>query len=337
MLDRAHSLGMTVLIGYWMNKRDQGMDYDDPKACDEQERVLRERVREYRDHPAVLGWSVGNEVELGDTSPRVFRQIERLAAMVKREDPRHPVMTVVADMWPEKMALLLAHCPSLDLLGVNSYGGLPTLHERMRDWKRPYMVTEFSFGAPGQVAETAWKTAIEPDGTAKAKLLTENYRKHVLGQSGRVLGSYFFHWSRSDSATASWFSSFLKTGEKLPQVDALTTLWGGRRPANRCPAIVSVQLPAKAELKPGEEVSASVRASDPDGDPLTYSFEVLSDDPAKRFVGDFEKPMPAFASGGGSAIRLKAPSEPGPYRVLVVMRDGKGAATTASIPFRVMP
>ncbi|MCC5024095.1 MAG: hypothetical protein J6386_15485 [Candidatus Synoicihabitans palmerolidicus] len=37
-------------------------------------------VRRYRDHPAVLMWGLGNEMEGDGTDPRVWRELETLAA-----------------------------------------------------------------------------------------------------------------------------------------------------------------------------------------------------------------------------------------------------------------
>ncbi|MBC8143762.1 MAG: hypothetical protein H7Y38_20215, partial [Armatimonadetes bacterium] len=112
-LDKCHALGLTVTVGYWMRKND-GFSYKNAAMRDEQAADFRKRVRQYKNHPAVLFWSVGNEVELGAESPEVWDQIERLAKIAKEEDPAHPVMTVLADMWPEKMAFIRERCPSLD-------------------------------------------------------------------------------------------------------------------------------------------------------------------------------------------------------------------------------
>jgi hypothetical protein len=36
-------------------------------------------------------------------------------------------------------------------------------------------------------------------------------------------------------------------------------------------------------------------------------------------------------------VSIAAPTEPGRYRLYVYIRDGKGSATTANVPFLVVP
>lgn len=336
LLDQAHAKGLSVTIGIWLNKQGQGMDYADPDQLSKQLESAREDVRRYRHHPALLLWGIGNEMEIGGNPDLVFRQVERIAKMVKEEDPNHPTMTVVADMWPEKMAALLKHCRSIDILGVNSYGGLPTLAERMRPWPRPYVLTEWSFVAHGDVRKTEWGSPFEPSSTEKARQARENYRKAILAHPDRVLGAYAFYWGQSQTQTASWFDVFLRTGQKLEIVDALTDAWGGRRPKNRAPRIELLDSPAGQRLPPGVPLAFRFQASDPDRDALDVRYEITLDDSSKRFVGDFEKTMPVAASGTVRPNQtVPAPLDPGPYRLLLIADDRRGGAATASFPFWV--
>ncbi len=335
LLDAAHRLGMTVTIGFWLQKKTDGFDYTNSEAVRRQFEACLAGVRRYRNHPALLMWGIGNEMELGDGSPEMWRAVEQIAAMIKREDPNHPSMTVVADMWPEKLAAIKQYCPSLDAIGVNSYGGLPTLHERMKDWPKPYLITEFAHPIQQQRPRTPWDSPIELDTAEKARLVRENWQDSIEGRKSRVLGGYLFHWSKSDAATASWYAAFLKTGEKTEVVDAAAELWGGKV-GNRAPRIVRISPEKPVETAPGATLDGSVHAMDAERDPLDYRYEILSDDPAKRFVGDFEKSGGAVATGlAGPTYKIGVPNEPGPYRLVLVIRDGKGGAAVATIPFRV--
>lgn len=338
LLDRAHALGMTVTIGIWLPKKEEGFNYTDPAAVQRLVDMARERAREYRDHPALLMWGIGNEMELGQEGPEVYQAVEKIAAAVKAEDPHHPVMTVVADMWPEKMAMLLKHCPSLDLLGVNTYGGVSTVHERLKDWKKPYILTEFAFNAPFDAAKTPWNVPIEPSTTEKAQFVEKNYRDSVLGRRGRALGSYLFYWGKSDSSTSAWFTTHLKTGEKTATVDTMTRLWSGQAAKNLAPRIERLEPSAPQTLKPGAPIRVRLVARDPEGDRLTYRYEIITDDPSKRFVGDFEKPTDVAAQGETRPrVDVVAPRDPGPYRLVLFVKDGKGGAAVATLPFLVRP
>lgn len=327
LLDEAHRHGLRVVVGYWMRK-DEGFDYRDPAQRAAQVEQLRGWVRKYRDHPAPLMWAVGNEAELGTPSPEVWIQTEALAAMVKREDPRRPVIAVLADMWDEKLELILRHCPSLDALGINSYDGLPSLHERMRRWPKPYFVTEYHFSQPTRTPQGF----VEPSGTEKADSVRENYRRAIQGRPGRVLGSFFFYWNASEVGTAALHTTHLATGEALPVVRVLTERWGGELPANRPPR-VRVRRPAPFAVEaPGAVVRLEVEARDPDGDRLRLAYEVLPNDPDRRFQGDFEQRSDPLARGEFErTATVPLPQTPGPYRILVVARDGRGAADVASV------
>ncbi|MFQ3677660.1 MAG: glycoside hydrolase family 2 TIM barrel-domain containing protein [Fimbriimonadaceae bacterium] len=331
LLDRAHAKGLTVTVGFWLEKRGPDVSYRDQAVLDAQLAEVERGVRAYRNHPAVLMWAIGNEMELGigDEAEPMWRQVDRLARRVKQLDPRRPVITVVADMWPEKMDQILAFCPSVDALGVNSYGGLPTLHERMARWRKPYFVTEFQCVSPHDVPRLGGEQPIEPSSTQKAEQLESVYRGAILAHPGRVLGGYVFHWERSDNQTASWFSMHLSTGERLASVETIQRLWGGPAPANRVPVVVRA-----TRLNPA---GWRLEVRDPDGDPVAITWELAEDDPNRRFVGDFEKRMPLVKrrTTTGPEFAMPVGLVPGPYRLYAIARDGRGGAASWNVPFVV--
>ncbi|MBC8101674.1 MAG: hypothetical protein H7Z41_03705, partial [Cytophagales bacterium] len=148
-LDAAQKLGLTVTVGIWLGHPQHGFKYDDPKMVADQLAKARAVVAKNRDHPALLAWGVGNEMEMasGGNDDNMWRAVEEIAKAIKELDPNHPTVTVIAEIGDggvkaKKVAKL---CPSIDILGVNSYGGLASLPTRLRvaDWNKPYMVTEF--------------------------------------------------------------------------------------------------------------------------------------------------------------------------------------------------
>src|SRR5689334_15457135 len=62
-LDLAQKLGLTVTLGIWLGHTTDGFNYNDPKQVAEQYERAREAIRRYKDHPAVLMWGIGNEME----------------------------------------------------------------------------------------------------------------------------------------------------------------------------------------------------------------------------------------------------------------------------------
>ena len=64
VLDKAHELGLTVMMGLWAGQERQGFDYDNESAVKTQLNYFKSVVKKYKDHPALLLWGVGNEVDL---------------------------------------------------------------------------------------------------------------------------------------------------------------------------------------------------------------------------------------------------------------------------------
>jgi beta-galactosidase/beta-glucuronidase len=71
------------------------------------EKVL-EIVRNTKDHPVVLMWSLGNELDFIQANVKehynvkVWDAVNALAKEIHRIDPNHPVMTVVGSIDKEK-------------------------------------------------------------------------------------------------------------------------------------------------------------------------------------------------------------------------------------------
>ena len=94
-------------------------------------------------------------------------------------------------------------------------------------------------------------------------------------------------------------------------------------------------------LRPSESYSAGVSVDDPDGDPLTFDWRIMAESAATQTGGDIEAVPPELtgliAEAGSGQISLRAPANPGAYRLFVYATDGQGAAAHANIPFYVDP
>ncbi len=146
-LDEAHALGLSVTVGIWLGHERHGFDYADKAQVKKQLEYARQIVLKYKDHPAVLLWGIGNEMEgfeSGD-NPAIWKAVNEIAAMVKKIDPLHPTMTVTAEIGGERIKYIHQRCPAIDIHGINSYGGAQSLAKRYRDGgaTKPYILTEF--------------------------------------------------------------------------------------------------------------------------------------------------------------------------------------------------
>jgi hypothetical protein len=76
-------------------------------------------VEAYRNHSALLAWSVGNELETGGDWPLVGPVWEKAVKYVRQLDPGHPAMVVIADEYPvnaTKVAALRQYVPSAQVI-----------------------------------------------------------------------------------------------------------------------------------------------------------------------------------------------------------------------------
>lgn len=97
---------------------------------------------------------------------------------------------------------------------------------------------------------------------------------------------------------------------------------------------------AKA-VEPNRELTATATATDPEGDPLRYHWEVVAESTAKSEGGDAEyvpESCPDLVTRNHEPeCRFVSPAAPGPYRLFLTVTDGQGNAATANFPFRVTP
>ena len=86
-------------------------------------------------------WGIGNEVDLKYSNFKVWETIEILAKFIKKVDPNHPTMTVIAGVDPSKVFHIKKYCPSVDILGLNVYGSIENAGANLRkiNWDKPYI------------------------------------------------------------------------------------------------------------------------------------------------------------------------------------------------------
>jgi hypothetical protein len=347
MLDQAGREGLTVLVNLpmkmeWADK----FDYDDEDAVRQQFEQVRRIVLQYKDHPAVLMWSVGNELSVRYTNRKVWDAVNAVARMIHEVDPNHPVMTVVGGL--REIADIKSRCPDLDLIGVNAYRDVERIPAQLRasGWEKPYVVTEWGPSGDWQVRTTAWKAAIEETGTEKAQRYLERYTNVMLKDSERCLGSYVFIWQWRHERTQTWYGMFLESGERTEAVNVMQYLWSGIWPANRAPRVEPVRIDGKGAedsvvLKPGSRHHATLTAHDPDNDALAFEWQIVGEVARAGYAGRGEqrpKPMTELlVEVEGPRLTFTAPKLEGAHRLFVFVRDGRGNGATANIPFLVEP
>lgn len=342
LLDEAHKHGLTVCVGMWLGHQRHGFDYQNEAAVMKQLDNCLKTVRQYKDHPAVLLWAVGNEMEGDGRNPAIWYAVNHIAREIKQIDSHHPTMTVVAELGENEIKIrnVERFCPNIDIIGVNSYGGIATLAERYRSSgvTRPYIVTEHGPHGPWEVGKTRWHSPVEASSTAKGQSYADGYRRAVAEQSGRCLGSYAFLWGHKQETTATWFGMLLPDSSRLAAVDAMTTAWTGSPPPNRCPQINSLNVDRSDRLKPGEKIRATLVATDPESNPLEIRWVLRQDGGTIGVGGDYQAEEATFAdavNGNGLKVTVEIPRGGGGYRLFAYVRDGHGGAAVANVPLYV--
>ncbi len=351
VLDEARRLGMTALVNLPMRMESvHKFDYSDERAVREQFERIKKRVLELKDHPAVLMWAIGNELSVRYTNRKVWDAVNQVARMIHEVDPNHPAMTIIGDgsINSGDIKEIMRRCPDLDLLGINYYKGIESVPAKIRanGWEKPYVITEWGPSGDWQVPRTEWKASIEETSTEKAERYLERYQNTILKDTERCLGSYVFIWQWRHERTQTWYGMFLETGERTEAVNVMQYVWSGRWPANRAPRVANLRIDGHAArdnvyLEPGTEHTAVLSAEDPDGDRMTFRWELMREVAPGGYAGMGEqrsKPMPELiVKAGDGQLAFKAPEQEGAYRVFVFAADGQGNGATANIPFIVRP
>jgi hypothetical protein len=343
LLDEAHALGMTVTVGIWLGHERHGFDYGDPAQVSAQLERARQAVLRYRDHPALLLWGIGNEMEgfADGDDPRIWAAVNEVAAMVKALDPLHPTMTVTAEIGGGRVKSVRDLCPAVDIHGINAYGGATSLAERYRaaGGTKPYVLTEFGPIGSWEAGKTAWGAPIEQTSTEKAAFYRQAYAQAVSGAPGLALGAYAFNWGHKMEGTSTWFGMFLEDGARLGPIDAMTELWSGAPPQDRAPTVAPLVLAGPAEVDPGARVRVSAAIEDPEGGPLRARWALRQESGEYLTGGDFRAALPdiedAILDGDVDGAEVRMPREPGAYRLFLYAYDEAGNAATANLPLRV--
>lgn len=344
LLDEAHGLRISVVAGIWLEHQRHGFDYNEPASRQEQLDRVRMLVNEHKEHPALLAWGVGNEVELGGDFDVALRQINDAAAVIKSIDPHHPRMAVIAEIGDDKAVRIQEECPDIDFLGINSYGGLASLSSRLKSqgYTGAYAITEFGVVGHWETGNSPWGAPYEQSSSAKADFLKNNYTRTIEANLGKqCLGSFAFLWGHKQEKTETWYGLLLPTGETTESVDVLQAFWSGSEPENRAPRVTKLDLidADASALAPGQKLQVRVEAEDPDGDSIDVQWRLIPESQTVSMGGDFESAITAIdvpiRQMGVDGAVITLPADPGAYRVFATVRDGKGHAGTVNLPIYI--
>ena len=345
VLDEAHKYGLMVTMGIEVARERHGFDYNDEAAVKEQKERIRKEVLEFKDHPSLLIWAIGNELNLRSTNPRVWDAVNDISKMIHDIDPNHPTTTTLAGMLQQDIEYIKERCKNIDILSIQLYGSIVKLPKFLKDfgWTGPYMVTEWGATGHWEVPKTSWDIPIEENSSVKAANYLKRHQIAIESDTTQCLGSYVFLWGQKQERTPTWYGVFLEDGKETESVDVMHYIWSKKWPENRTPQIKSFTLNNKTAyqsviLKPNKDAKATIDIVDFENNTINYSWEVLRESTDLKDGGDKENRPESIdvqlTRNQNREINFKL-SEKGNYRLFVYADDGYNHAATANIPFKV--
>ena len=346
LLDSAHQHGLTVTLGLHVRPERSGMDYNNEYAVKGQIEKLKNEVLKYKDHPALLVWGIGNEVDLKYSNFKVWETIEILAKFIKEVDPNHPTMTVIAGVDPSKAYYIKKYCPSVDILGLNVYGSIENAGANLRkfNWDKPYIVTEWGVNGPFEAKTTSWKAKVEPPNGFKADQRLRRYQELIVEDKERCLGSYCFLWGQKQESTATWHGMFLKNGNPTEAVDVMHYCWKGEWPNSRAPSIRDISLEnigwrKDHIIEPSRQATVKIEYSKYNNKKVNIEYVLYPEAFSNKIGGDIQKspdPIPfEIVRQTENELIFISPKKKGAYRLFAFVKNDKGQSSVANIPFLI--
>lgn len=346
VLDKALANDMTVAFCFYIQPERHGMDYNDAEKVEAQFQRVKKQVMKYKDHPALLMWVIGNELNYDYTNPKVYDAVNEISKFIHEVDPYHPTTSTITVLDKKLADDIRSRAPDLDVLSMQLYGAIFNLPRYIEEagWTGPYMVTEWGAIGHWEMANTDWGAPIEQSSSGKAQSYLRAYKNSIEPFDDQCIGNYVFLWGQKQERTPTWYGLFLNSGEETEPTDVMHYIWNNEWPENRTPRVDSMKLDGKIPedniyLTPGQQYSAIAYLFDYEGDNLEYKWEIMRESMEKKEGGDKEEVPETLtgliSNGSQNEILLNAPDEEGPYRLFMYAFDGNDNAAHANIPFYV--
>ncbi|MBU3676581.1 MAG: DUF4434 domain-containing protein [Chitinophagaceae bacterium] len=351
ILDEAQKHGLTVMLGLWLQHERHGFDYNNTLAVAKQFNYFKTIIERYKNHPALLMWGIGNELDLNYTNPACWDAVQQIAQYIHQVDPNHPTSTVTAGLDSLEVAHIVKRCPDIDIYCINTYGDIGNVPSKMKPygWHGPYMITEWGPNGHWESPQTTWNVSLEQTSTEKRAVYYSRYKSFIEPNKAYCLGSYAFLWGAKQEYTETWYGLFTKEQQATEPIDALEEVFTGKKPENPAPAISSFTLndyPASSSIlvDAGAKYTARVSLDFPEGkanNKVVYRWRIMQESTDKKSGGDKEEAATELTGlirspKNGSSIQFYAPALEGAYR-LFVSATANNKVAYANIPFWVKP
>ncbi|MDX9847165.1 MAG: glycoside hydrolase family 2 TIM barrel-domain containing protein [Tenuifilaceae bacterium] len=347
VLDDAWEHGLMVMMGLDVAKERHGFDYNNEVAVAEQLERLKSEVISLKDHPALLGWGIGNELNLRHTNKRVWNAVNDIAKMIKEVDGNHVVTTMLAGIGKDEVDYIRENCPDIDFLSIQMYGDIINLKTRLAEagYDGPYLVTEWGATGHWEMPSTQWGSPIEQTSTEKADAIKLRYEKVIVGDDANCMGSYVFLWGQKQERTPTWYGLFTEKGEKTEAINVMEYLWTGKWPEKIAPKVKNALIVDKGgrfdnvKLSANGLYTAKVEIEHFNEAILNVRAEIMPEPLELSDGGDFEQRPTTIegliVSATTSEVVFNAPAQKGAYRLFIYVADDNANVGTVNIPFLI--
>ncbi len=339
---------LTVMLGFWVQHERHGFDYNDEEAVQKQLNQFRSAVLKYKDHPNLLLWGIGNEVDLFYTNPKVWDAIQDIAKMVHELDPHHPTTTVTAGLDSMEVQYVMDRAPDIDIYGINTYGDIAKISQDLFrfGWEGPYIVSEWGPNGHWEVPKTDWGAPIEQSSTEKAATYWKRFKNYIYDERQYCIGSYVFLWGQKQETTSTWYGLFTTEGKPTETLDEVYRAWRGEATPNPAPSVNDMYITGfkdniNAKLERGGTYSAVLDKTIPEGDKASVTWMIYPESNNTKAGGDFESALQPelglFKSRNDNTCTFKAPRQEGAYRLFVYIENKDKKTAYMNVPFFVSP
>lgn len=360
IMDNAYKAGLMVYLGLGMTAA-KYMDYSDAAKVAAQKETIMEYVRQYKSHPALLCWSIGNEIEASnDSNVNMWKAVGDIAKSIKEIDGNHPITCALAGTGETRVKNLIQYAPDVDFISVNSYyPSVGSVANNLQSYgvDMPFMITEFGprgtwamNAEPGRILP--WTDYYSSDSSALVEeTSTEKEARYLqiwendikANESKGCLGSFVFVWGyQTHGEVLNWYALFTTDHYSYGACDAMQKCWTGEWPAARAPRIESRNdmtmngrtAESAIRVAVGSANTAKVKVTASTEVNLRYHWMIYQEAGHKSDGSMPDGIEGLFVDDSLSEVSFKAPATPGAYRLYVfVLDDVNKKAASACIPF----
>lgn len=189
-LDQLYAAGIRVIITFPREDIRGGVN-----AADQYEMLdgtYKNYINTYKNHPAILMWSFGNEMNYTMNANTWYADLETAAKWVHTNDPNHPVTTANGEV--PSADIMTNQSPSVDVWGANIYrfgkANTPLGDYYDRGGRKPFWYSEIGVDSynhnTGGVDETSQATG-----------LTSMWAdiQYSIDNNGICSGATYFNWT----------------------------------------------------------------------------------------------------------------------------------------------